>query len=121
MTAAAAFVVTRHGSGVLWKYFIRKAAWFIRNPSEMTALAAYMVTRPGSGVLWKYVIRKAVWFIRKPSEMTALAAYMVTRHVVVLWKLRFRQRCLLESIYFYFPSSSQLVYLCFCPVGLSLL
>ena len=27
----------------------------------------------------------------------------------------------LESIYLYFPPSSQLVYLCFCPVGLSLL
>ena len=26
-----------------------------------------------------------------------------------------------ESIYLYFPPSSQLVYLCFCPVGLSLL
>ena len=28
---------------------------------------------------------------------------------------------LLESIYLYFPPSSQLLYLCFCPVGLSLL
>ena len=27
----------------------------------------------------------------------------------------------LESIYLYFPPSSQLLYLCFCPVGLSLL
>ena len=27
----------------------------------------------------------------------------------------------LESIYLYFPPSSQLVHLCFCPVGLSLL
>ena len=27
----------------------------------------------------------------------------------------------LELIYLYFPPSSQLVYLCFCPVGLSLL
>ena len=27
----------------------------------------------------------------------------------------------LESIYLYFPPSSQLVYLCFCPVGISLL
>ena len=25
----------------------------------------------------------------------------------------------LETIYIYFPSSSQLLYLCFCPVGLS--
>ena len=28
---------------------------------------------------------------------------------------------ILESIYLYFPPSSQLLYLCFCPVGLSLL
>ena len=28
---------------------------------------------------------------------------------------------MLELIYFYFPPSSHLVYLCFCPVGLSLL
>ena len=27
----------------------------------------------------------------------------------------------LESIYLYFPPSSQLLHLCFCPVGLSLL
>ena len=27
----------------------------------------------------------------------------------------------LELIYLYYPPSSQLVYLCFCPVGLSLL
>ena len=27
----------------------------------------------------------------------------------------------IESIYLYFPPSSQLLYLCFCPVGLSLL
>ena len=38
-------------------------------------------------------------------------------------QMRYFQLCSykLESIYLYFPPSSQLVYLCFCPVGLSLL
>ena len=40
--------------------------------------------------------------------------YIVSRDEIYENKMK------LESIYLYFPPSSHLVYLCFCPVGLSL-
>ena len=65
------------------------------------------------GIVLRKLIHHIAKWIRSRVCSVVEGIMMIVMLIIIIIKLK--------SIYLYFPPSSQLVYLCFCPVGLLLL